>query len=153
MGLVQIFSASSCPSLLARRLAVEVLREWSRVGEQRLLQLLVAREAVVDAGEDGEKADRVIRTHLTYLTIPRRWQVDALFSWKAYRRYGIWIFPLWAEMLLHLAILTDYWEHTLLGLTPANPFLLAGFHDDDFVWSTAWLACVHGVWVEAVDHV
>ncbi len=151
MGLVRIFEISSCPPLVAQQLGVWVLREWSEVGEQRLVQLRLEEEVARDSAETVQAYRSALGTHLAYLAIPCRWRLDGLFSWEAHRRYGVWIIVLWSWILLQLAILADCWEHQLLGLMPADPSRLAGFHADADVWNANWLVRCHTVWLQEVD--
>ena len=49
-------------------------------------------------------------------------------------------------LLIQICTLERHWERTLLGLRPQNPYLLAGFHSDEEVWSTAWLEGFRRTW-------
>ena len=148
MGLVQIFHAASCPDLLARHLLKLVLADFRGTGRCYLLHLLESRKRAWDDGaaEDEERLDGEIREHLVFEDIPRRWHLTSLFSQACFATFGTNIFAAWAAVLIHLCILEQHWEETLLGLAPKNPYLLSGFHAESEVYSDGWLEDFRRLW-------
>ena len=78
VGLVQIFRASRCPPLAARRLLAEVLVDFRETGYHYLLHLARCRDDAWVNGTDDqvEALDAEIREHLIRGQIPQRWQPE-----------------------------------------------------------------------------
>ncbi len=138
---------------MARRLLDAVLADFRETGHRYLRHLVNRRQTARRAGIPQEVAalDEEIHEHAIHQQIPRRWQLDFLFSHAGYESYGAGILPFWAAMLIHICVLEQYWETVLLGLRPENPCLLPGFHPDAELSSTAWLKDFRRTWATELN--
>ncbi len=148
MGLVQLFRDVPCPDLMACHLLDAVLEDFRESGHHYLMHLVAERDHARRRGAADEIAalDAKIHEHAFHEQIPRRWRLDYLFSETAYRTFGDHLFPCWAVSLIEICTLEQHWERILLGLPPRNPYLLPGFHSDEDLHDTAWLAEAREAW-------
>ncbi len=148
MGLVQLFRDVPHPDLMARRLLDAALADFRESGHHYLMHLAAERDSARRRGVAEEVAamDARIHEHAIHEQIPRRWNLDTLFSRSGYETYGDGHLAVWATILILLCTLEQYWEGVLLGYPPENLYLQPGFHPDSEVLDTAWLAEARRTW-------
>ncbi len=148
VGLVQLFRDVPCPDLLARYLLDLELEDWRECARSYMRHLVLRREdaRVNWETEEVEQLDVEIHEHAIHEQIPKRWNLDTLFSRSGYETYGDGHLAVWATILIQLCTLEQYWEGVLLGYPPENPYLLPGFHPDSEVLDTAWLEEARCIW-------
>ncbi len=115
MGLVQLFGDVPCPDILARRLLLAVLADFSETGYHYLLHLARCRDKawINDTTDQMEAIDAQIREYHVHQQMPWRKKLDFLFSQAGYGRFGDGILPFWDVTLLQLVA-------PLPCTTPAN---------------------------------
>ncbi|MEM7350403.1 MAG: hypothetical protein AAF657_06325 [Acidobacteriota bacterium] len=70
----------------------------------------------------------------------QRWQLDRLFRFDAYTIFGDGLVAVWVIALIQICTLQQFWEDILLGLTPTKPLFGPGWHPEEAVYATDWLA-------------
>ncbi len=153
MGLVQLFRdwpcrEFPCPDVFARYLLELALEDFRETGHHYLMHLVAKRDVALQRGvtEEVTALGDEIHEHALHEQIPRRWQLDFLFSEAGYRLFGDGLLGWWASVLLEICTLEQYWESALLGLPTRNPYLLPGLHSDKEVFDTAWLQDARQTW-------
>ena len=129
MTLVQIFSQSPSPALLARHLLDQVLERFRESAHHYEIYLLMKQCEALGQGATAEAEifARAIEQHEVLERIPERLRVEELFTERACATYGDGIFPWWAAALIQLCHLDEAWEDVLLGVTPKPPVRLPCF--------------------------
>ena len=130
VGLVQLFRASPCPDVLARRLLGLALDDFSETGFHYLLYLVMSREKARRVGttQEVEALDAQLHEYAIDEQFPQHWHLDYLFSKAGYDTYGGGLLPLWAAVLIQLCTLEQHWEGVLLGYRRQNPYLASRSH-------------------------
>ncbi len=148
MGLVQLFREVPHPDLMARHLLDAALADFRESGHHYLMHLVAERDHARRRGTAEEVAalDAKIHGHVIHEQIPKRWDLDTLFSRTGHETYGDPILPVWATVLIQICTLEQHWENALLGYPPENPYLLPGFHSDADVHDTSWLEEAQQIW-------
>ena len=153
MGLVQLFRdwpcrEFPCPEVFARHLLDLVLADFYETGHHHLMMLVAQRDHARQDGppEEVVALDRKIHEHTIYEQLPKRWDLDYLFSRRGYEAYGNPLFAVWATVLIQICILEQHWERAVLGLPAQNPALLPGFHSDEDLLDTGWLEEARQTW-------
>ncbi len=152
VGLVQLFREVPCPDQMARHLLERALEDFCETGHHRLMCLVAKRDHAMRRGtpEEVTALSAQIHEHAIHEQIPRRWQLDFLFSPVGYATFGEEILWVWAAILIQICTLEQHWERVLLGYPPRNPHLLPGFHPDKEVFDTAWLEEARRTWSEEI---
>ena len=129
MTLVQIFSQSPSPDLLARHLLDQVLERFRESALHYEIYLLMKQCEALSQGTTAEAEifERAIGRHSIHQRIPERLRVDELFTERAHATYGDGLFPWWAAVLIQLCKLDEAWEEVVLGVKPKPPVLLPCF--------------------------
>lgn len=155
VGLVQLFREVPCPDLMARCLLDAALKNFRNSAHYRLMQLVAERDLARLHGTAEEVAnlDAKIHEHTLLEQLPRRWDVDFLFSQVGYQTHGDPMLAVWAVVLIEICTLEQHWESALLGLPATNPYVSPGFHPDKEVYDTAWLKEARRTWTGDVGPV
>ncbi len=59
--------------------------------------------------------------------------LEKLFSPDTWERCGEHLIPIWAAVLIMIAVTVDQWECVLLGVRPTHPDRLPGLHPESEV--------------------
>ncbi len=107
------------------------------------MMLLAKRDGVrrkSGAAEEVAALDTQIHEHSFREHLPRRWNVDFLFSRCGYETYGDPVLAVWATILIEICTLEHHWENAVLGCASESPYR-SGERGD-----TAWLEDARHTW-------
>ncbi len=131
VGLCQLLRGSGYPPLLAARVAVRLLDEARQVARMYRRHLNLTRRLALAEGEPVESL-RVLDDQLRGRLLAGI-ELEDLFSPEAWDRCGEHLIPIWAAVLIMIAVAVDQWECVLLGVHPTHPDRLPGFHPESEV--------------------
>ncbi len=136
VGLCQLLRSSAYPPLSAARLAIGLLEETRQVARMYRRHLRLTRRLALAEGEPAEfllVLDDQLRDPLLGGRLLEGFDPEELFSPETWDRCGEHLIPIWAAVLIMIAVTVDQWECILLGVTPTNPDRLLGFHPESEV--------------------
>ncbi len=137
VGLCQLLRGSGYPPLLAARVAVRLLDEARQVARMYRRHLGLMRRLALAEGESADfvlALDDQLRGPLLRGRLLEGIDPETLFSPETWDRCGEPLIPIWATVLILIAVNVDQWECSLLGVTPTHPDRLPGFHPESEVY-------------------
>lgn len=136
IGLCQVLRSSAYPPLLATSLAVEVLEDARAVARMYRRHAQLLHRLALAEGDDSEVL-AVIDAEINDPKLRGEFvagvALEDFFCARVWDRCGLAAVPLWAAVLVMIAVTVDQWECVLLGVDPPPVDRLPGFHPEQEV--------------------